>query len=109
MSSCWKKPFYTPKQQEKNWLNLTFACHDQFCHCDDPWLHFLILLNKTGSAPKPEEDIKNIKCLLTGDTHTEEEDNPIEKEDETGFIDGELERLFQEDEGEGTSTTEKAR
>lgn len=92
---------YGPRQLELNWMNNIFNSHDLFCGCDDPFLHFLILVNKTGNAPKPEPEIKNIKCLITGKTTTGEKE-------ELDFDDGELERLFQEDnveEDTGTADT----
>lgn len=66
-----------------------------FCDCNDTNLHFLILLNKDSNCRKPESDIKNIKCLLTGK-------DPIPttstgEEEDGGFLEGELERLFEED------------
>lgn len=96
MSSVWKKPTFSLKQQETNWLNLTWATHDQFCHCDDPWLHFLIIINKQGNAPKPESDVNNIKCLLTG-TKTDTTTADIEKD--IGLEEGDLEKLFADDGG----------
>lgn len=98
MSSCWKKPSYSLRQQEKNWINLTFAAHDQFCHCDDPWEHLLIILNKDSNAPKPESEVRNIKWLLIGKP-TGEEDPTDPTTEDTGFLDGELERLFDETNG----------
>lgn len=93
MSSVWKKPNYGPKQQERNWLNLCWGTHDQFCNCNDPWLHFMIVLNKQSKYPKPESDIKNAKCLITGKEDTEKDSS---EEDDGGFHPGELEKLFQE-------------
>lgn len=94
MSSVWKRPKYTPKQQENNWMNLLWNSHDQFCNCDDPLLHFMVLVNKDSPCRKPVSEIENVKCLLTGDTSTKED--TTNQEDETGFIDGELEKLFDE-------------
>lgn len=108
MSSIWKKPSSSIRQQELGWMNIMFSSHDQFCYCDDPWLHFLIILNKTCSAPKPEEEIKNIKWLITGEGNAIARSTEQDTE-ETGFFEGELERLFNEDAGEGTSTEENTR
>lgn len=79
--------------------------HDQMCSCNDPPLHLMILMNRESKAPKPESDIRNLKCLLTGTDTTTKED--IEKEDPI-FDEGELERLFAED-GERKDTEEDER
>ena len=95
MSSVWKKTPYTARQLEQKWINLVFETHDQICCCDDPWLHLLYLLNKNGNAIKPLKDIENIKWLLIGKQDTGED--PTDKDgEETGFYDGELEKLFEE-------------
>lgn len=108
MTSLLKKPTSSVRQLELGWMNIMFSCHDQICHCDDPWLHFLTILNKTGSAPKPEEEIRNIKWLITGDGNIPDHGTK-ENIEETGFFEGELERLFDEGPGEGTSTKENTR
>lgn len=94
MSSIWKKPTYSVRQQELQWQNLFYTAHDQFCHCDDPVYHFLIVVNRGSKAPKPESDVKNIQCLLTGITEEKEDTTP--EDVVTGFDDGELEKLFSE-------------
>nr|UHS18296.1 MAG: hypothetical protein [Betatorquevirus sp.] len=103
MSSVWKPPKSSTRQLENAWMNSTFQTHDLFCHCNDPWLHFMIVLNKNSNAPKPEPEIENIKWLLIGkptigDTATVEDH---------GFDDGDLERLFAEDGEEKENTTEE--
>lgn len=98
MSKVFKKPFYNEKALEKQWMNNIFQSHDLICGCDDPTLHLLIVLNKYGSAPKPEEDVKNIKCLITGDAG-----DGTAVEDPTPFEEGELEQLFAEDDGPSTA------
>lgn len=95
MSSVWKKPTYSLRQQEQQWMNMFYTAHDQFCHCDDPVYHFLIVVNRGSQAPKPDLDIKNIQCLLTGITAEKEDSTP--EDVVTGFADGELEKLFTED------------
>lgn len=90
MSKLLQNPKYTPKQLESQWINTVFGNHDLFCSCDDPITHLLIVLNRQGKAQKPEDDIKNIKCLITGD--------PKDTEDVIDtFQDGELDALFAED------------
>ncbi len=106
MSSIFKPCNYSKRQQENNWMNITFAAHDQFCSCNDPWLHFLIVINKNSNAIKPETEIQNIKWLLTGKPTGEEEDNHTE---EGGFFEGELETLFKEEDGEKEETSSGTR
>lgn len=89
MSKQLKKPLYEGKHLEQQWINCFYSTHDLCCGCEDPLLHFLIICNKKGNAPKPEDDIKNIKCLITG----EEDDT------EDVFGPGELEELFKEEDG----------
>ena len=60
----------------------------------------MIVINRGSQAPKPDLDIKNIQCLLTGIT-TEKEDT-TQEDVVTGFGDGELEKLFSEDTKEET-------
>lgn len=83
-----------------------FANHDLWCYCEDPDLHMLICMNKFGGCPKPESDIKNIKCLLTGAPTTGE--TTKEEDEETGFTQGDLENLFKED-GDEEDTAESLR
>lgn len=95
MFSSWKTPTSSKRQQELKWLNIINEAHDFFCHCDNPTFHLIYCINKFSAAPKPEIDLKNIQCLLTGDTITTEDTKPTEED--AGFLDGELERLFDED------------
>ncbi len=95
MFSLWKTPTSSKRQQELQWMNIINQCHDQFCHCDNPTFHLIYCINKFSSTQKPEKDLKNIQCLLTGAPITTGEDK--EKED-GGFLDGELEDLFKENE-----------
>lgn len=91
MSKQLKPTKYTPRQTELNWINNTKHVHDLFCSCDDFIKHFLIVLNKFGKAPKPEEEFNNIKCLITGDDTT--------KDDLGGLDTEELEKIFGENTG----------
>lgn len=108
MSSVWKYPTSSPRKQELLWMNIFYSTHDQFCECDDPVLHFMVLVNRDSNTKKPTSDIKNIKCLLTGKITTEEDTKP-EDLDDLDIEDGELEKLFAEDVGEGTSTENDTR
>lgn len=97
MSSIWKKPLYTTRQQENTWMNIMYNTHEQFCSCDDPQLHFMIILNRDSTARKPESEIQNIKWLLTGKPTTNDDTPDVE---DGGFIEGELEKLFQDPNGD---------
>lgn len=77
-------------------MNNIFQSHDLFCGCNDPTLHFIIILNRNGKAIKPEKECKNIKCLITGETT--DDDGP-----EDVLQDGELEKLFADDFPEDTT------
>ena len=101
MSSLWKKPWYSPKQQENNWLNGIWQSHDNFCSCENTYLHLIQLINKDSNCRKPVEDLKNILCLLIG---KDEDTKDTEEKDDPGFLPGELEKLF--DEGENSTRTE---
>lgn len=107
MFSLWKTPTSSKRQQELQWLNLVNSTHDQFCHCNEPTLHLLYCINKFSSAQKPEKDLRNIQCLLTGVPITTAEDK--EEGDPTGFLEGELEDLFKEENGENAASTSDAR
>ncbi len=82
---------YLGKNLENQWVNNIFSSHDLMCGCTDAIKHLLIILNRQGKAPKPEEEIDNIKCLITGEKDDHGEDT------EDIFGDGELEQLFAED------------
>lgn len=69
---------YTPKQQEKQYLNLIYNAHDQFCFCKEPANHTIYLLQKTKQCPGTEITTK-------------------EDGDDPGFDVGDLENLFAED------------
>lgn len=99
MSSIWKKPWYTPKQQEQNWLNNIWQYHDNICSCQNTWLHLIQLINKESNHRKPLKDLSNILCLITG------KENGLQntEDDDPGFLPGELDRLFEEN-GEKEST-----
>ena len=85
-------------------MNIIYQSHDQFCECEDPQLHFMVLINKDSDCKKPVSDIRNIKCLLTG-AHkdgTSKEEQIIEND--FGFLEGELEDLFSEENKEDVAT-----
>lgn len=90
MSKLLKEPVYGPHALDNQWVNNIFQSHALYCGCNDPILHLFDILNKQGKARKPIKDLQNIKCLLTGETTTTEEE-------EEPFGDGDLEKLFSED------------
>lgn len=92
MSKQLQNPLYYGKAIESQWRNNIFSSHDLMCGCKDPILHLLIILNREGNAPKPEEDVKNIKCLITGEGAKDGEKDIIPDDLEPG----ELDRLFSE-------------
>lgn len=98
MFSSWKTPTSSKRQLELQWINIVNSCHDQICHCDNPTFHLLYCLNKFSAFQKPEEEIRNIQCLLTGPTTTTEPAG--ETLEDAGILEGELENLFAEDTGE---------
>lgn len=109
MNSIWKQPNSSPRQQELSWYNLIFATHDQFCHCQDVNLHILLCMNKFNNWKKPEPEIRNIKCLLTGKDTTSQDTTTAKEEDDGGFQEGELEKLFEEGPTEDKDTVDTAR
>lgn len=97
MTSIWRPSKSSQRQHELKWLNVVFSGHDQFCDCDDPWLHLLYCINRDSPFRKPLKDIQNIKCLLTGaPMPTTEEDTKPEEDEDGGFFPGELDKLFEE-------------
>lgn len=93
MSTLLQNTAYYGKALENQWMNTIFQTHDLCCGCNDTILHLLTILNRNGKAPKPEKDIKNIKCLITGEGKEDSEEDV--------FGPGELEELFKE-EDDGT-------
>nr|UHS18435.1 MAG: hypothetical protein [Betatorquevirus sp.] len=104
MYSLWKNQSYSKRQLELQWINATNNIHDLFCHCDNPTFHLLYCINKFSSAQKPETDLRNIQCLLTGERIATEDTNKEDAGDPTGFLDGELEDLFKEEDTEEKDT-----
>lgn len=103
MFSSWKRPTSSKRQQELAWIGIINSTHDQICHCDDPTYHLLYCLNKFSGFQKPEVDIKNIQCLLTG--HSSPIAEGGDKLEDAGILEGELENLFAEDTTEDKENT----
>lgn len=98
MSKFLQHSLYTGKALENQWINNIFQSHDLFCGCPKPIRHLLCILNKQGNCPKPEDEIKNIECLITG----EKDDFNLDD-----ISPGELEQLFAEEgDGDGEKDTE---
>lgn len=95
MSKQLQNTVYTGKALEQQWRNNIFSSHDLMCGCNNPIKHLIIILNREGNAPKPEPEIDNILCLITGEKdgqHGDAADDNIQE--------GDLELLFKEDFGD---------
>ena len=88
-------------------MSMIFTFHDNFCDCNQTILHLLQIINRDSNCKKPLEDIKNIKCLLTGKDTTTEETHFASEID--GLEPGDLEKLFAEDGPEEKDTEEPIR
>lgn len=92
----YKEPKYGPSRKELNWINGCIIMHDNFCGCDEPANHLLFAVaKKSGYLVVKNQQ----KCLTSGE---DQEDGGIEED--TGLQDGELERLFAEEDIETTAT-----
>lgn len=90
MSKLLTPSIYSNKGLENNWVNLIWNSHDMICGCNNPWKHLSDILQRQGTQlclPSPTADIG---------TST---DPDITEED--GIKEGDLEKLFAEDFGEG--------
>lgn len=97
MSSLWKQPQYGPKGLENCWINLIHGAHDCTCGCTDTTLHLLQILSKNNPKKPTIKQLKEIKCLLTGEQDTAEETTGVD-----GLEPGDLDLLFAEDAEEDT-------
>lgn len=84
----------TPTRKQLNQvINVCCGAHDLVCDCDEPTKHILLHIFSTGEpyhvTKKQKIDIE--KCLITI------EENGIDTADDIGITDGDLERLFAED------------
>lgn len=89
MSKLFKKTTLSPRALQNAWMNNIFQSHDLWCECQDPLKHLEDIINKE-------------KCRHFKDAETTTETGGDTKTEETGFDDGDLERLFaQSDDDEG--------
>lgn len=90
-----KPPRYGPRGLELQLLNSIFQNHDLCCGCDDPLYHILSIINTQNNANLSDTKLKEIKCLLTGET-TDKEDH---EDGAAGVLDaiedGDLDALFE--------------
>ena len=93
MSKLYKPTKYTPKQLERQQLNILHGVHDMFCFCPHPLKHCLLTIAEKGEQIQLKRSEYNQlqQCL----TITEEDITP-----EDGFDGGDLEKLFAEPFGE---------
>lgn len=89
MSKYYKPTIYNSKGLQNQWINCIFQSHDIICSCNKPIEHLTDLIN-------------NQKCQHSTEETTTEETGGDTLKEETGFDEGDLEKLFentQEDEG----------
>lgn len=86
MSNFKTPTIYGPRAQEIQWLNCIVTSHGLICGCDKPFDHLQDILKNNHQA----------KCLFGQEDTTGEKDHKTTLED-TGFDEGDLERLFEED------------
>lgn len=91
----YRPPRYEQKGLELQFLNSIFTNHDLFCGCDDTLLHILSIINDKNKANLSDTKLKEIKCLLTGETTTvgDQEDGGAGVLD--AIDDGDLDALFE--------------
>lgn len=81
-------------------INTYVATHDLNCGCDNPLKHIILQIAEQEPGLQFDKEEQNqIKKWLTTGEHGE---NPGGKDDDDGFGEGELERLFAEDDTEDT-------
>lgn len=85
MSKFLKEPIYNKRGLENAWIGIIYSTHDTICGCNDPINHLNYLIDQQ-------------KCHhSTKEVTTTKETTGTAGKEETGFDDGDLERLFQED------------
>ena len=80
---------YGPQALELQWINSIIHNHGLICGCDHPIKHLERVLNRKGTQ----------LCLTHGDGG---DDGKQDQEEDGGFSQGDLERLFAEDGDEDT-------
>lgn len=87
MSKFYQPPLYNTRGQQHQWINLIFQSHDIICGCNKPIDHL-------------EDLIKQQKCHSTTENNSTDDAGGITLKDETGFDEGDLEKLFENTEEE---------
>lgn len=89
---------YNNKQLQLQHVNTLVSIHDLNCGCNSPLeCTILTIYNQEKDLKFTEEEKKKLQTWFT----TTEKDTTPEEE---GFGDGDLERLFEEDFGDGADT-----
>lgn len=99
MSFSKQRPtYYNSTSIQQQMLNTFVSVHDLTCGCDHPIEHILWTTATKGKPTGFTEEEKSTlkKCLGFGENLT------IKEEEETGIEDGDLDRLFAEDDTEDT-------
>nr|UHS18457.1 MAG: hypothetical protein [Betatorquevirus sp.] len=95
MSIFWKPTPFGPRERENQWINYCIQGHDQICGCDSPGDHLLYCLAERSGKLNISKNIleESTKCLTThaGD------DAATGEQDAIDLLDGDLEKLFEED------------
>jgi len=86
----------TERRTKLKFLNGVVHYHDMICCCGKPLQHSVdIIFEIEPKIDLPEETKKKIqKCLST------DGGDPVGEDDFAGFLDGELDMLFAQDDGE---------
>lgn len=83
MSKFYKPTIYNKTSINHAWVNVIYSTHDLICGCEDPIAHLNDIVNKQ-------------KCLPSTATTTTGETTGIITEEENGFDEGDLQKLFEE-------------
>ncbi len=88
---------YSKNALNLQWINCCVSSHDLFCSCEEPKKHLLEALFQRKEEIKvtAEEKQKITKCLITGDSRTED----------TEDITDDLDALFAQDGDAGEDAT----
>lgn len=87
---------FTTKEEKLKFINCVVGCHDLCCTCYNPLYHSTKILIQQLAPELTKEDKHQLKQCLGDDITTKEEDIGISGED--------LEKLFEEDDGEKDGT-----
>lgn len=84
MSKFQQEPLYNKRGLQNQWINLIYQSHDLICGCNQPIDHLQDIINQQ-------------KCLPSTAAATATEDGGTTKDPELTIDDGDLERLFSEE------------